>query len=42
MAPKQLDEQLQRYQTQLKMVEAEYENVQKQIDKNIKYAYGGG
>jgi len=41
MVEKQLDEQLQRYQVQLKMVEAEYESVQKQIDKNIQYAYGG-
>ncbi len=42
MVEKRLDEQLQRYQTQLKMVEAEYQQVQQQIDKNIKFAYGSG
>ena len=41
LVEKQLDEQLQRYQTQLKMVEAEYQQVQQQIDKNIQFAYGG-
>ena len=41
MVEKRLDEQLQRYQTQLKSVEAEFESVKQQIDKNIKYSYGG-
>ena len=36
---KKLDEQLQRYQVQLKMVEAEYGTCEQMIDKNIQYAY---
>lgn len=42
LVEKRLDEQMQRYQTQLKMVEAEYQSVQQQIDKNIQFSYGSG
>ena len=40
LVEKRLSEQLQRFQVQLKMVEAEYQAVQQQIDKNIQYAFG--
>ena len=37
-----LDEQMQRFETQLKMVEAEMQSCNQMIDKNIQYSYGGG
>lgn len=39
---KQLDQQMQRFQTQLKMAEAEMQQCQQSIDKNIQLSYGGG
>lgn len=36
---KQLDTQLQRYQTQLKMVEGEMQQCQQSLDKNIQMTY---
>ena len=40
LVEKRLDEQMQRYETQSKMVEAEYQMCKEMIDKNIQYAYG--
>ena len=40
LVEKRLDEQMQRYETQSKMVEAEYQQCKEMIDKNIQYAYG--
>ena len=37
---KRLDEKMKRYEVELKMVEAEYQQCQQIIDKNIQYAYG--
>lgn len=42
LVEKKLDEQVQRYQMQLKMVEAEIQQVQQTFDKNIQMTYGGG
>lgn len=42
LVEKKLDEQMQRYETQLKMVEAELQTCNQMIDKNIQYSYGGG
>lgn len=42
LVEKKLDEQMQRYETQLKMVEAELQTCDQMIDKNIQYSYGGG
>ena len=42
LVEKKLDEQMQRYETQLKMVEAELQSCNQMIDKNIQYTYGGG
>lgn len=39
---KQLDQQLQNYQIQLKMVEAEMQQSMQSLDKNIQLTYGGG
>ena len=36
---KQLDQQLQRYQTQLQMIESEEQSVQKQLDSSIERLY---
>ncbi|MBE7706430.1 MAG: hypothetical protein E7Z91_04220 [Cyanobacteria bacterium SIG30] len=41
LVEKRLDEQMQRYETQLKMVEAEFQSCKQMIDKNIQYTYGG-
>ncbi|GBF23254.1 hypothetical protein tpqmel_0658 [Candidatus Gastranaerophilus sp. (ex Termes propinquus)] len=41
LVEKKLDEQMNRYQTQLKMVEAEMQQCQQSVDKNIQYTYGG-
>ena len=37
LVEKKLDEQMQRYETQLKMVEAELQSCNQMIDKNIQY-----
>ncbi len=42
LVEKKLDEQMQRFETQLKMVEAELQTCNQMIDKNIQYSYGGG
>lgn len=42
LVEKKLDEQMQRYETQLKMVEAELQSCNQMIDKNIQYTYGSG
>ena len=42
LVEKKLDEQMQRFETQLKMVEAEMQSCNQMIDKNIQYSYGGG
>ena len=39
LVEKRLDEQMQRYETQSKIVEAEYQMCKEMIDKNIQYAY---
>lgn len=41
LVEKKLDEQMNRYQIQLKMVEAEIQQCQQSIDKNIQMTYGG-
>jgi capsule polysaccharide export protein KpsE/RkpR len=38
---KQLDVQMQRYETQLKMVDAEIQSCKQLVDKNIQLMYGG-
>ena len=42
LVEKKLDEQMQRFETQLKMVEAEMQSCNHMIYKNIQYSYGGG
>ncbi len=42
LVEKKLEEQAQRFETQLKMVEAELQSCDQMIDKNIQYSYGGG
>jgi len=40
LVEKRLDDQIQRYQTESKMVEAEYQQCKEMVDKNIQYTYG--
>ncbi len=41
MIEQKLDMQMQRYETQLKMVDAEIQSCKQMVDKNIQYMYGG-